>query len=320
MPVQPSLPQPGLFAQGVGEHFHVEFRLRPAASAETGGRSNRTGLIREAIAEARRVATWLPGPNVTWGFAPDLWRRLQPEGIPSSAQAFAGLIGKDDTSAPATQYDIWAWCSGRSSDSVAATAADITAALAPVADLTQQLGAFTAADSRDPTGFIDGTENPAPDEAYEVALFPAGTPGGGGSVVLIQKWVHDLAAFNRLTQPEQEGVIGRTKELSVQLPAGVIPDSSHVSRNTVTDDRGEERHIYRRNTPFIEADSTGTLFIGATNDPELMDTMLARMFGTSGDDLIDDLIRFSTPVTGSYYFVPSMSALAAVFGSLSGDD
>ncbi len=309
------LPQPGLFAQGVGEHFHVEFRLRSTTGDQPGG----TELIREAIAEARRVATWLPGPNVTWGFSPDLWRRLHPEGLPTSAGAFSGVIGQAGRSARATQYDIWAWCSGRSSDSVAATGADIARALVPVADLTQQLAAFTAPDSRDPTGFIDGTENPAPDEAYEVALFPTGTPDAGGSMVLVQKWIHDLVAFGNLTQPEQEGVIGRTRELSVQLPAGVMPDSSHVSRNTVTDSRGEERHIYRRNTPFITADSAGTLFIGATNDPELMDTMLARMFGTSGDGLIDDLIRFSTPVTGSYYFVPSMSALTEAFGSLSDD-
>lgn len=316
MSMQPSLPQPGLFAQGIGEHFHVEFTL----SVEPDDDTQTLEQVRQAISQARQAATWLPGPNVTWGFAPELWRRLQPGGIPSSAQAFPGLRGKDDSSAPATQFDIWAWCSGRSSDSVAVTAADITAALAPVADLSQQLAAFTAADSRDPTGFIDGTENPLPDEAYDVALFPAGTPGEGGSMVLIQKWVHNLADFDRLPQPEQEGVIGRTKELSIQLPAESMPETSHVSRNTVTDAAGNERHIYRRNTPFIEADSAGTLFIGATNDPDLMDTMLARMFGTSGDDLIDDLIRFSTPVTGSYYFVPSMSALTAVFGSLADDD
>ncbi len=93
------LPQPGLFAQGVGEHFHVEFRLRSTTGDQPGG----TELIREAIAEARRVATWLPGPNVTWGFSPDLWRRLHPEGLPTSAGAFSGVIGQAGRSARATQ-------------------------------------------------------------------------------------------------------------------------------------------------------------------------------------------------------------------------
>ncbi|NQU37023.1 MAG: Dyp-type peroxidase, partial [Actinobacteria bacterium] len=91
-------------------------------------------------------------------------------------------------------------------------------------------------------------------------------------------------------------------------------------RNTVVDAAGEERHIYRRNTPFSDANETGTQFIGLTNDPPLMDLMLDRMFGTTGDGLIDNLTKFSTPVTGSYYFVPSMQALTAVFGPLADPD
>ena len=192
----------------------------------------------------------------------------------------------------------------------------------------------------------------------------------------IQKWVHDLGAFEGLPIGDQEAVIGRTRADSTELDEAQMPATSHVSRNVVEDDSGEELHIYRRNTPFasvgearippvgearitpvgeagiasggeagivsggearvpsvgeagtasVGATGTapvgeiGTLFIGCSADPGRIDTMLSRMFGTSGDGLIDHLIRYSTPVTGSYYFVPAMDDLTDVFGSLAPGD
>lgn len=304
-------PQPGLFAQGLSHHMHVEFAVNPAANIDA---------LRDAITNARRVATDLVGPNVTWGFSPTLWSALSPGTLPETVKPLVEVRGKTGLVAPSTQWDIWAWCSGASAESVGATAATIVDALANVADLQLQLPAYTAPDSRDPTGFVDGTENPLPDEAYEVAVFPADSVGAGGSAVLVQKWVHNLTAFEALPLDEQEGVIGRTKQESIELPDGEIPMTSHVKRNTVLDAEGEERHIYRRNTPYNLGDEIGTQFIGATNDPDLMIEMLERMFGATEDGLIDMLATFSTVVNGSMYFVPAMSALTAAFAPLADDD
>lgn len=304
-------PQPGLFAQGLSHHMHVEFAVKPTATLDA---------LRDAITTARRASTGIVGPNVTWGFSPTLWSGLAPGALPESVKPLAEVRGRTGLVAPSTQWDIWAWCSGASAESVGATAATIVAALANVADLQLQLPAYTAPDSRDPTGFIDGTENPLPDEAYEVAVFPADSPGAGGSAVLVQKWVHNLTAFEALPLDEQEGVIGRTKVESIELPDGEIPMTSHVKRNTVLDAEGEERHIYRRNTPFNLGDEIGTQFIGATNDPDLIIEMLERMFGATEDGLIDMLATFSSVVNGSMYFVPAMSALTSTFAPLADDD
>ena len=38
--------------------------------------------------------------------------------------------------------------------------------------------------------------------------------------------------------------------------------------------------------------------------------MLSRMFGTDADHLHDHLTDFSRPVTGSFYFAPSLTTLA----------
>ena len=73
-------------------------------------------------------------------------------------------------------------------------------------------------DSRDLTGFIDGTENPPVEEAPDVALVPDGEPGEGGAFVIAQRWVHDLEHVPRARPlDEQEGTIGRTKPDSIEL-------------------------------------------------------------------------------------------------------
>jgi putative iron-dependent peroxidase len=304
-------PQPGIFAEGLIAHHHVEFILNDSVPLET---------VLATITKARRAAIWLGGPNVIWGFRPDFWRRFSPDTIPGTVTDFTEIHGPSGSFAPATQFDLWVWCSSYTQAYASSTARIIVETLAPVARVGMDLPSYKAPDSRDPIGYIDGTENPLPDEGLEVALFPAGSVGEGGTDVCIQKWVHNMPAFNALSVPEQDGVIGRTKADSIELPDSLMPPTSHVSRNTVRDAAGNERPIYRRNTPFVDSGETGTQFIGLTNDPPLMDLMQKRMFGATDDRLVDDLTKFSTPVTGSYYFAPSMQALTTIFGSLEDPD
>ena len=96
--------------------------------------------------------------------------------------------------------------------------------------LKLDLAGFQYLDSRDLIGFIDGTANPKEDKAREAALIPEGQTGAGGSFVLSQQWVHNLPAFNSLSQSEQERVVGRTKPDSVELEGDAMPPTSHVSR------------------------------------------------------------------------------------------
>ncbi|MCB0914565.1 MAG: Dyp-type peroxidase [Actinobacteria bacterium] len=306
-----SEPQPALFIEEVAEHLHAEWNLNPQAD---------DAAVVAALGQARRAATSLGGPNVVWGFGPNLWRRLSGGRIPSSVRDFAGVGPNNSAGVPVTQSDVWLWCMGNNYPAIWAAASAAASALAPVADLARHQRAYKAADSRDPTGFIDGTENPKLDEALEIALFGDDLPGAQGSAVFVQRWVHNLKAFNRLPVRAQEDVFGRTKSDSTQLPPDQMPATSHVSRNTLTDADGEELHIYRRNTPFGGIDAAGTVYIAATNDPFRVEEMLRRMFDQVGDGLHDELTRFSTPTSGSWYFVPAMSDLTDVFGGLDADD
>ena len=87
----------------------------------------------------------------------------------------------------------------------------------------------------------------------------------------------------------------------------------------IDDPDGNELHIFRRNTPYATLDEVGTMFIGCSNDPARIDTMLARMFGATADGLVDRLTQFSRPASGSYYWVPSIETLTDVFGPLAAD-
>lgn len=300
-------PQPGLFTVHTHLHFHQFLTLKPGTKPSE---------VVAAVARARMDSSWIGGPNIVWGFGPDLWRALMPESAPADLANFEGIHGIDGVSAPATQWDIWVWCHGSEYDVVWEAARYINIALAEVCDLQEDLQCYKAADGRDPIGFIDGTENPAMDEALEVSLVSDGEPGVAGTSVFVQKWIHNLPAFDALSLKGQEDVFGRSKAGSIEMDDDVKPATSHIARNVIVDAEGNERHIYRLNTPFASVDEVGTLFIGCTKETDRLNTMLARMFGTSGDGLTDHFTKFSTPVTGSWFFAPSMNDLTAAFGSI----
>ena len=43
--------------------------------------------------------------------------------------------------------------------------------------------------------------------------------------------------------------------------------------------------------------------------------MLARMFGVTGDGMHDHLTDFTRPVSGAFYFAPSLDALDGILPS-----
>lgn len=295
--------QPGIFAQGTRAHHHLELDVRPDAAP---------GAIAAALSRVHDPAVTAGGLNLVIGCGPDVWRSLAPGDAPADLRPFAPIEGIGGHRAPTTQHDVWIWVHGDGPDVVFDGARLAAAAFVGVATLAAEQPCFVYRDSRDLTGFIDGTENPPVDEAPEVALIPEGLPGAGGSYAITMRWVHDLAAFHALPEAEQEAVIGRTKPDSVELGDDVKPPTAHIARTVVEDADGAELEIYRRSTPFGTVGEHGLYFVAFSADPTRFDRMLARMFGTSGDGLHDRLIEFSTAVSGASYFVPSLKALAAL--------
>lgn len=291
-----STPQPGIFAQGTRSQYHLEFDLIPGTDAIA---------VAKAAAKLREPQVTSGGTNIVVGFRAGLWKQIDPDGAPPDAHDFAGVEG-DGRSAPATPHDIWVWLHGTGPDVLLDNARAVVATFAPVANLAQEEPCFVYLDSRDLTGFIDGTENPPVDDGPEVATVPDDQPGAGGAHVITMKWVHDLAKFHALPIEEQEAVIGRTKLDSQERDDK--PDTAHISRVVVEDDEGEELEIYRRSAPYGRINELGLYFVAFSADPTRFEIMLDRMFG-SADGIHDHLTDFTKPISGAFYFAPSIEAL-----------
>ena len=290
-----STPQPGIFALGTSSHYHLELDRRSDVTTEE---------VAAAVRALRAPSVTSGGSNLVVGFGADLWREIAPGEARAALVPFTAIEG-DGRRAPATQHDVWVWVHGTGPDVLLDYARAVVGALAPVATLAHEL---------DLTGFIDGTENPAVHDGPEVATVPAGEPGAGGSFAIAMQWVHDLDAFGALPVPDQEQVIGRTKPDSVELDDK--PQTAHISRVVVeeagADGEPRELEIFRRSVPWGTVAEQGLYFVAFAADPTRFDRMLARMFGTAPDGLSDRLTDFSRPVSGAYYFAPSLEALSGL--------
>ena len=139
-------------------------------------------------------------------------------------------------------------------------------------------------------------------DAPELVLIPEGSPGAGGTILLLQKWAHDASVWEALSVADQERAIGRTKPDSVELDDR--PTDSHVAST----DQDRFGKIFRRNMPYGTVTDHGTMFVGFSSTQRPLLTMLESMAGLAGGAR-DALTRYTRPLTGAYYFVPSTDAL-----------
>jgi putative iron-dependent peroxidase len=289
-----STPQGGIFALGTASHAYLEFDARrPSAARE----------LVSAIASQHEPRTTIGGVNLVTGFRPELWSEVVPDDAPSQVEGFnRDLVGAEGYTMPATQHDAVLWISGSAYDVVFDIARQAIASLEAVASLAEETSSWPYRHDRDLTGFIDGSENPDLIDAAELATIPEGRPGAGGSILLLQKWSHDTTAWESLAVAQQEQVIGRTKDESVEL--GDKPSDSHVART----DQDQFGKIFRRNMPYGTIADHGTMFVGFSADQHPLVTMLENMVGLA-DGVRDALTRYTQALTGAYYFVPSTQSL-----------
>ncbi|HEY4751949.1 MAG TPA: Dyp-type peroxidase, partial [Candidatus Limnocylindrales bacterium] len=245
------------------------------------------------------------GVNVVAGFRPELWAAVAPDAAPPGVVGFNDpLVGPDGFTLPATQHDVVIWLAGASYDVVFDLSRDVLTDLAGHAVLAREMVGWPYHHDLDLTEFIDGTENPSLVEATMAALLPPGSPGEGGSILLLQQWEHDIRAWEGLSVADQEAVIGRRKGDSAELDPR--PASSHVART----DQDRLGTIFRRNIPYGSVERHGTIFVGFAADQRILHGMLESMLGAGGER--DELTRFTRALSGAYYVVPSAERLAAV--------
>jgi porphyrinogen peroxidase len=287
-------PQAGIFALGTSSHAYLEFDLLEVKNHKE---------FASTISTIREPRTTTGGVNFVIGFRPELWREMVPDDAPPGVEGFNKEIkGTEGFVMPGTQHDALVWLSGSAYDVIFDMARSVIRDLAGQASLGEETSSWPYRHDRDLTGFVDGSENPTLLDAPIAALLPDGIPGAGGSVLLLQKWKHKVAAWEALTTDQQERIMGRTKLDSIELKNK--PSDSHVART----DQDEFGNIFRRNMPYGKIDDHGTVFVGFSADQKRLSRMLDSMAGLITGTR-DALSRFTQPLTGSYYFVPSIESL-----------
>ncbi|MCW2541741.1 MAG: hypothetical protein JWN95_3466 [Frankiales bacterium] len=240
-----------------------------------------------------------------------LWDRLFGSPRPLGLHPFQELVGEKHT-AVATPGDLLFHLRARRMDLCFELAGQLVDRLTGYGVVVDEVHGFKYFDERDLLGFVDGTENPTGPSAIDVATIGDEDPDfSGGSYVIVQKYLHDLNAWNALTVADQELVIGRRKLTNIELPDDVKPANSHVALNTITGADGDEQQIVRDNMPFgtVGKGEFGTYFIGYSATPDVTEQMLQNMFLGDPPGNYDRILDFSTAVTGTLFFVPSADFL-----------
>ncbi|MGJ5816461.1 Dyp-type peroxidase [Paludibaculum fermentans] len=264
-----------------------------------------SGLIRAV--EFRDIEA---GLTCVAGFGSDAWDKLFGAPRPAELHPFREFRS-GNRHAISTPGDILFHIRAKRMDLCFELAMQIMDQIGSVATVADEVHGFRYFDDRDVMGFVDGTENPRGDAAREAAIVGGEDPAfAGGSYVIVQKYLHDLKAWNALPVEVQERIIGRRKLSDVELSDAEKPSNAHNALTNI-EENGRQLQILRDNMPFGRPGhgEFGTYFIGYCRSPRPTEIMLENMFIGRPPGNYDRILDFSQPATGTLFFVPTASFL-----------
>lgn len=283
---QPPLFQPGILDDVPAHGRYLTFRVAP-------------GVPRATLAATVRVlGDAVDGRRAVLGVGPSLARALTAD--VRGLHALAPRVGAG-VDVPSTPAALWLWLRGDNPGELLHAGRRLEALAAPAFAVVHRELAFRFTDGRDLSGYIDGTENPTGDAALRAAFATDLGPGlDGGSLVAVQRWRHDLGAFQALPGEGRDHTIGRRHSDNEELEDA--PSSAHVKR-TAQESFEPEAFVLRRSMPWANPEGEGLVFtaFGATLDA--FEALLDQMVGAN-DGVVDALFRFTRPETGGTFWCP----------------
>lgn len=250
------------------------------------------------------------GLSCVMGFGSDAWDRLFGAPRPQELHPFQEIQGVHH--AVSTPGDILFHIRAMSMDLCFELATQIMIRIGSAVTIVDETHGFKYFDDRDLLGFVDGTENPVGPACIDAAVIGDEDPDfAGGSYVIVQKYLHDLAKWEAIPVEQQEGIVGRKKLSDIELEEAAKPSFAHNVLTSINDDAGNSLDIVRDNMPFgdIGKGEFGTYFIGYARSPSRTERMLRNMFIGDPPGNYDRLLDVSRAVTGSLFFVPTASFL-----------
>jgi porphyrinogen peroxidase len=278
-------------------------------TVDAGGEDRVRDVFDDLGAAIRTVGFRVPDGELACvvGIGSGLWDRLFAGSRPRELHPFREVVGRTHT-APSTPGDLFVHLRARRTDLCFELARQLAERLGPAVRVVDETHGFKYFDERDLLGFVDGTESPTGAKAARAAIIGAEDPAfAGGSYAVVQKYRHDLAAWNALPVVEQERVIGRSKAENIEQSDEQKASNSHLVLNTLEDEDGDQLQIVRDNMPFGQVGPAeyGTYFISYAARVSTTERMLRNMFIGVPEGNHDRILDFSTAVTGGLFFVPS---------------
>lgn len=234
------------------------------------------------------------------------WDSLYTHERPAQLKPFPSMEA-GNRQAPAIEFDLFVHIRCDRLDILHLVANEIMQMLEGVAELADEERGFRFMDSRDLTGFVDGTENPKGRNRQSVALVSDDDPVfAGGSYIHVQKFAHNLSKWNRLPVKKQEDIIGRTKQDNIEYASEDKALTSHIKRVNLKDNAGNAMEILRQSMPYGTVQAQGLMFISTCRTPEHFEKMLQSMVHGDQEGNHDHLLHFTSALTGSSFFAPSL--------------
>lgn len=138
------------------------------------------------------------------------------------------LLPQVSPAIPATQHALWLWLRGTEPGDLLHQGRALEALAAPAFTRVQVIDAYRYRDSRDLTGYEDGTENPRDDAAALVQGLGEGPDGS--SFAAVQQWLHDFPAFDAMSRAQQDQCIGRERDSNEEMTTPRRRRTSSVPR------------------------------------------------------------------------------------------
>lgn len=239
----------------------------------------------------------------------DAWEQLYSSRKPAALRPFMAV--KDgDREAPATAGDLLLHIRSDRKDVNYILMSQLLRQLGSTVQVQEDVSGFRYLDSRDLTGFVDGTENPEGDNRASVAIVgEEDSSFAGGSYIHTQRYVHHLKEWEQCPLKDQETIIGRTKEDNIEFSSEEKAPIAHIKRVNLKDEQGKSMEILRHSMPYGDARESGLFFIAYGKTPKHFNLMLKAMIKADAHGHYDHLMNFSTAVTGCAFFAPSIEFL-----------
>lgn len=248
---------------------------------------------------------------MTVGFSSAFWDRLNLASKPAELIPFQ-KIENAQVSMPATDADMLLHIRSEQHDVNYHLALSLFDALQPAFELDEMVHGFRYLDSRDMTGFVDGTENPEGEARKAVALVSNDGEFNGGSYIHLQKYNHDLASWQKIALKQQEESYGRSKEDNIEFASADKRNSAHTKRASVKDENANSIEILRHSLPFGNLAKSGLLFASYGASPDNFNRMLQSMCEIDSHNEVDKILYVTSAVTGHAFYAPNLDWFTAL--------